>query len=541
MIDRLKQIPARAMEWWKKYNTKQKAILLSIAAVVIVGLVILGVVLSKPKMVVLKECENTKEASDIQNLLRDNDIKFEVSNDGLVFSVRAEDEATATILLGENNITAYGYEWENLNNVFSGGFSATEGDKGKKYKLYMEEDLAEKLKSLAAVEDARVTLNVPEDNGTLISRNEPSYAWVVLDLNSELEESVSQGLGRAIATALGTENTDNITILDSRGNTLFAGGESDSSVGSANNNLELKSKAETQVANEVRKAIMETNLYSSVSVVPNLDIEYKESTVTDREVYPARGQEDKGLPSSERDYSNNATGGAAAAPGTDANDNTGYVVEDGAVTSQEITDHETTYDNSERVTNEKITSGRPNYETSSLAVVASKYQIYNERDMREDGLLDGTTFDEFVEANGENRPMEVDPTLVTMVANATGIAEENISIVAYEVPFFEYAKDESRNFMDYLPIVLAALIMLMLGFVVFRSTRREAEEPVAEMEPELSVEALLESTKEAEQSELEDIGFTEKSEIRVLIEKFVDENPEAAASLLRNWLNEEWE
>ena len=61
------------------------------------------------------------------------------------------------------------------------------------------------------------------------------------------------------------------------------------------------------------------------------------------------------------------------------------------------------------------------------------------------------------------------------------------------------------------------------------------------MEPELSVEALLESTKEAEQDELENIGFTEKSEIRVLIEKFVDENPEAAASLLRNWLNEEWE
>lgn len=541
MIDRLKQIPARAMEWWKKYSTKQKALLLSIAAVIIVGLVILGVVLSTPKMVILKECENTKEASDIQNLLRDNDIKFEVSNDGLVFSVRAEDEATATILLGENNITAYGYEWENLNNVFNGGFSATEGDKSKKYKLYMEEDLAEKLKSLAAVEDARVTLNVPEDNGTLISRNEPSYAWIVLDLNSELDDSVSQGLGRAIATALGNENTDNITILDSKGNTLFAGGESDSSVGNANNNLELKSKAENLVANEVRKAIMETNLYSSVSVVPNLDIEYKESTVTDREVYPARGQEDRGLPSQDREYTNNTTGGAAAAPGTDANDNTGYVIEDGATTSQEITDHETTYDNSERVTNEIISAGRPNYESSSLAVVASKYRIYNERDMREAGLLDGTTFDEFVDANSDNVPMQVDPTLVTMVANATGIAEENISIVAYEVPFFEYAKDESRNFMDYLPIALAALIMLMLGFVVFRSTRKEAEEPVVEMEPELSVEALLESTKEAEESDLEDIGFTEKSEIRILIEKFVDENPEAAASLLRNWLNEEWE
>ena len=38
-----------------------------------------------------------------------------------------------------------------------------------------------------------------------------------------------------------------------------------------------------------------------------------------------------------------------------------------------------------------------------------------------------------------------------------------------------------------------------------------------------------------------DIGYNEKSETRLLIEKFVEENPEAAASLLRNWLNEEWE
>jgi len=50
---------------------------------------------------------------------------------------------------------------------------------------------------------------------------------------------------------------------------------------------------------------------------------------------------------------------------------------------------------------------------------------------------------------------------------------------------------------------------------------------------------LLESTKLEEK--LEDIGYTEKSEIRILIEKFVDEKPEAAASLLRNWLEEEWE
>ena len=61
-----------------------------------------------------------------------------------------------------------------------------------------------------------------------------------------------------------------------------------------------------------------------------------------------------------------------------------------------------------------------------------------------------------------------------------------------------------------------------------------------ELEPEISVESLLVSTAEVHE-ELEDIGYTEKSEVRLMIEKFVDENPEAVALLLRNWLNEDWE
>ena len=62
---------------------------------------------------------------------------------------------------------------------------------------------------------------------------------------------------------------------------------------------------------------------------------------------------------------------------------------------------------------------------------------------------------------------------------------------------------------------------------------------VIELEPELSVEALLATTKENQT--MDDIEFSEKSETRQQIEKFVDENPEAVALLLRNWLNEDWE
>ena len=87
---------------------------------------------------------------------------------------------------------------------------------------------------------------------------------------------------------------------------------------------------------------------------------------------------------------------------------------------------------------------------------------------------------------------------------------------------------------DVVQIILIFVILALLGFVVLRSMRGEKQE---EEEEELSVENLLQSTPE---EPLDAIETETKSEVRLIIEKFVDENPEAAANLLRNWLNEDW-
>ncbi|MBP5324874.1 MAG: flagellar biosynthesis protein, partial [Pseudobutyrivibrio sp.] len=117
-----------------------------------------------------------------------------------------------------------------------------------------------------------------------------------------------------------------------------------------------------------------------------------------------------------------------------------------------------------------------------------------------------------------------------------GFPASSVKVVSYEIPMFQYSEGTGLGLTDILQIVLALLIFAMLGFVVFRSLRTEEEEPV---EQELTIDDLIASTQE-EEEELEDIGYTEKSEARILIEKFVDEKPEAVAQLLRNWLNEDW-
>lgn len=100
---------------------------------------------------------------------------------------------------------------------------------------------------------------------------------------------------------------------------------------------------------------------------------------------------------------------------------------------------------------------------------------YNEDTLKADGTLDNMTFDEFVTQNNNRVKGTVDQDLYTMVSNATGIPASNISIVSYDIPMFEYSKGSGRGFQDYLQIILAVLIFALLGYVVFRSTRKEKE------------------------------------------------------------------
>ena len=147
------------------------------------------------------------------------------------------------------------------------------------------------------------------------------------------------------------------------------------------------------------------------------------------------------------------------------------------------------------------------------------------------------TWEEFKAANNKPKVVQVDESYVTAIANITGFPEKSISFICQEEPQFIDEIEEGRSITDYAQIIIAVLIFALLGYVVFRSTRSEKVEEIA---PEISVESLLESTAEVQDS-LEDIGYNEKSDVRLMIEKFVDENPDAVASLLRNWLNEDWE
>ena len=220
MLNRLQKLPAKLLEWWNKFTSKQKTIIICVIAGVILLFSALIWALTRDQYKLLVTCETTKEAAAIQELLEAQELTYKVSDDGTQISILTSQESEANLLLGANDIPTEGYSIEN---VVDGSFTTTEADKQKKYKLYLENLLESDIETNKAIKTANVQLSIPEEDGTLISKDEDSFASVILELDGDFSQEAAAAMARFIATALGDDTTDNITIIDTEGNLLFTG------------------------------------------------------------------------------------------------------------------------------------------------------------------------------------------------------------------------------------------------------------------------------------------------------------------------------
>lgn len=530
MGEKVREVQKRLLDFWNKYDTKQKTIIISVTAVVIITIAILAVVFSRPTYVDLRTCESVSETSEVKELLEAEGIEYQIKSDNLTVQVEKSKATDAALVLGSNNIPTTGYS---IDDALNGGFSTTESDKQKKYKLYNESDLAKVLESMEAVKSASVKLNVPEDDGTILSKKQNTSVSVMLETNGEVDADTAGIMARFLQTAVGNDSTEEITIMDTNGNMIFSGADAATVTGNASTQLSVKAQAENLIKADVQQAVLSTKMYDNVQVSPNIIMDFNESNETQQEFWAPDGRTE-GMITHQDNYESETTNGTSGVPGTDSNDDETYVIQDGGESSSTVTNTSTDYSPNQRVTNTTQTPGAIQYDESTISLVLTKYIIYNEEDLENQGLLDGTTFEQYQQENDQPVATEVDNSFYTLVSRATGIAEGNISIVAYDVPMFVEKDASGRSVMDYLNIVIVILILGLLGFVVYRSTRPVE---ITELEPELSVDQLLQDTRE----NLEEIDFDDRSEARKMIEKFVDEKPDAVAQLLRNWLNEDWE
>ena len=128
-------------------------------------------------------------------------------------------------------------------------------------------------------------------------------------------------------------------------------------------------------------------------------------------------------------------------------------------------------------------------------------------------------------------------------AAATGIPVENITIsiqklVAETVPETTLMDTVSMLFEQF---GFYALMLILLVVMVITAMPKKKAVPSGMEAAALEAAGTAGAVHGEPQEELPDINLQEQSELKKQIEKFVQQNPDAVAQLLRNWIAEDWD
>lgn len=541
MQERIKEIPNRFKEFWSRYTGKQKTIIISVICVVLLLIGLAAWFISRPKWTHFQTFENLDDANSMVNALDDANIKYKASDNGLTLYVKDGDMTEALYTMSDNGLVDRGYTWDK---AFDNSMSTTENEKSQKRILALQSHIKQSIIKYSFVDDANIFIDVPDTSYKVLEDSDSNATSItamikVADSNRNIVTTeIAEALAYWLANAVGTD-VSHVIINDFDGNAIFNGALDDGLGGTlVGGSSEYVDKLRNTIAENVRKLLLKCDFDDVEVGTQGIQFDMRKIDSLSKTYSVDEGRE-HGYPSNLYNYSSQGATGVAGEPGTQSNnDDTDTVLNYGKDTSSTI-DIEKLTGLLTNETIENIKQEKPTIQigASSIGIVATRFIVYDEERLENDGTLDTMTFEEFISQNDTPTVTEVEQNVVDLISAATGINTDNINIVAYDVPKFVEKIETSRNISDYLMIILAVLIIALLIFVVLRGTAplKAAEDE----EPELSVEQLLATTKENQS--LDDIEFSEKSETRKMIEKFVDENPEAVAQLLRNWLNEDWD
>ncbi|MBP3569496.1 MAG: hypothetical protein J6K04_10065 [Lachnospiraceae bacterium] len=533
MQEKVKELPKRFLEYWNKWTSKQKTIIISVLAAVIVMIAVLVMVLGRTKYVALDTFEDTRTASNVVSLLKENAITTKLDSDNLTVMVDEEKYMDAVMVVSVSDMVEEGFT---IDDLLSNELTTTNGERLTKSHLYVVSDLESYLiKYTDGVVDATVNY-IPKDTAnSILVTSKTIPVSVMLVITDEFDEDNAEGIANFIALAIGNPDTKDIKIIDQNGKLLFNGPEEE-------NEDEIDLTDTMMMTEQIRKDYIEAvtgailmNGFTEVDVAPYLSVNYDRVNEMFTEYIPLDG-EIHGVLVEYHETASEGENGSGDIPGTDSNDETDYYITNGSQGAYETSTEDDYYQPSVRVTNKVYANGTVDAVASSIAVTATRVVHRSEEQLQLLGELDDMTFDEYVLRHEDPVKTDVSADLIPVISMATGIPEDNITLITYDV--FQYTPKEevAKDWTFYLQILLAVILIAFLLFVIFRGM---APVEVTELEPELSVEQLLATTKENQS--LEDVEFSEQSETRKMIEKFFEENPEAVAQLLRNWLNEDWD
>ncbi len=459
----------RLRELWNRYDKKYKYAFIG----GLIGLVLLFVGISfwygsKPDYVPLYTNLETKDAGDVVNTLKEENIPYDLIEDkkGATILVPATQVHDLRLQLASAGLPRGNKGFELFDDSKLG---VTEFQNKINYLQALQGELTRTIEHLGSVDKARVHIVLPEDS--LYKKNEkPATASILLMLKPETQLSKDEvkGIVNLVSHSVQGLLPENITIVDDQGNILNKNENDDLEKELRQNmqtlnQIEMTKKVRDHIQQNIQTMLDKTLGVGNAFVRVSVELDFDDRKI-DRQTFTPVVDE-SGIIRSQQDISESYSG-ESNAPGGGAGIQSnipGYVAEEGNA-SAEYERKESTRNYEINEENQKIIASPGSIRRLTVAVLVS---------------------DEITELQQEG--------LLRAVASAAGINEDRGDTISVEpMPFNTDAKDrlaeearqeqlrKDRIFYTEIAAMILLGALILGGFLMYRWKKRKERQAAIE-------------------------------------------------------------
>ncbi len=522
VVDQVKTIVA-------SLSLGQKAIAGGVVGAVLIGMLSLSLMSSKPELKVLYANLSSGDASQIVAKLKEQRIPYELAENGTAIMVSGGVVYETRLAMAGDGLPrggGVGFEIFDKTNL-----GTTDFVQRLNYQRALQGELARTISTFEKIKAARVHVAQPKDS-VFVEDSKPPTASISVTLagRGKLSKDEIRAIINLVGSAITGLEEENITLVDTAGHLLFRKDSDEDSMLSATQ-LEYQHKVETTMRRKLETMFEEVVGINKVIARVSADVDFDHVDVSeeayDPEVQIVRseqilaendgaGADQQGIPGVKGQLATFTEAGAGG-DGT------------GGFSRRNITKN---YEISRTTTRTKQAVG--NIRKLSVAIMVDG----NYKDVDKDGA---------VSKEYEPRTEEELAVFLTMARNAVGYdLDRGDQVEVKSMPFYlsRYMEPKPDAFEKYKGLIsqLAfpfVLLLVAIGFVMFvvkpffrLMTKQQLDAHLAaeQAERELHGEVVVD-----EDYALTPLGVSDKEHIY----KLAQSDPDRAADLVRRWLREE--
>lgn len=520
-----------AKSFWQNRSSSQKGMMIGSLLLFITIIVIVSMVSSKVDYAPLYSNLNPAEVGEIKAQLDGRGIQSQIADNGTTIMVPQEVVDTLKVELaaeGFPNSGSIDYSFFSQN----AGFGMTDNEFNVLKLDAMQTELANLMKGIEGVNDAKVMINLPQESVWMSETGQEASASIVLNTKPgyRFEEQQIEALYNLVSKSVPNLPTNNIVIT----NQLFEyfdlenGGSNGvgNSATAFETQYQIKQEVERDIQRQVQQMLGMMMGQDKVVVSVTADVDFTQENREENLVTPVNPENMEGIAVSVERITETYTGDGALAEGVDGAGETdipNYAT--GATTGSGD------YEKIEERINNDVNRIRKEIVESPYKVRDLGIQVMVEPPTANDpASLPQQSIDEI-----EQILNTIIRTSVTKDEGTPELTDEELqNKVAVSVQTFNGKVDFEAPAAQIIPLwayiaggVLLVIIMLLL-FLLFRKKKKEKQEVVYE-----------EPFQAASIQDINDEKENAADIMKTQLEKLAKDNPADFAKLLRSWIAEE--